>query len=297
VAYWVAVVARNAAKHLPSTINSLLEQTLRPSKIIVVDDGSTDATPDVIATFARKYPGLVKKVTLPDRGYDIRRVPSNINRAWSATRNVEEYFMISGDDCEYPPNYARFITSKMREDKKLVVASGRPSSGGQVSQEHVPSGSGRMVRCTFWRRVGGRYPIKAGWETWLLYKAAQEGFRVRLFEKIVYKHNRPRGVSHQFTYWGAAMWTIGYHPLYAIGRIARNAIKGNMKTMGPLNMLRGYVTACLGSNDPFLTPFEPALRRFVHDEQARAITSLVCSVPVIGSRKINKLVHNRHSPT
>jgi biofilm PGA synthesis N-glycosyltransferase PgaC len=297
VAYWVAVVARNAAKYLPSTINSLLEQTLRPSRIVVVDDGSTDATPDVITGFAQRYPGLVRRVVLPDRGYDIRRVPSNINRACSAAKSVEEYFMISGDDCEYPPNYAMFITSKMSEDNKLVVASGRPSSGGDVSQEHVPSGSGRMVSCSFWRRVGGGYPIKAGWETWLLYKAAQEGFRVNLFEKLVYKHIRPRGVSHQFTYWGAAMWTIGYHPLYAMGRIVRNAIKGDMKKMGPLKMLRGYVMACLGSDDVFLTPFEPELRRFVHNEQARAIGSLVRSVLAFASRKVNELVHNRHSPT
>ena len=297
MAYWVAVVARNAEKHLPSTINSLLGQTLRPREIIVVDDGSTDATAEVIAKFVQKYPGIVRNVTLPDRGYDIRRVPSNINRAWRSAKSEEEYFMISGDDCDYPPNYARFIASQMSDDMRIVVASGRPSSGGNVAQEHVPSGSGRLVRCSFWSKAGGQYPTKAGWETWLLYRAAQEGFGVRLFEKQVYKHIRPRGVSHQFTYWGAAMCTLGYHPLYAIGRIARNVIKGKMNRSGPLNMLRGYITACLGSDDEFLTRFEPELRRFVHDEQARTISRLVCSVLAVSSRKINELVHNRHSPT
>lgn len=43
--YWILVVAKNAAKHLTMTLDSLTAQTLRPERIVIVDDGSTDATP------------------------------------------------------------------------------------------------------------------------------------------------------------------------------------------------------------------------------------------------------------
>jgi hypothetical protein len=276
VAYWVAVVARNAEQHLASTINSLLEQTLKPARIVIVDDGST---PKILSRFSSDYPETIRTIALPDKGYDIRRVPSNINKAWTALRDLDaHYFMISGDDCKYPADYARLVISMMDSDEGLAVASGRPSSGGNSTREHVPSGSGRIVRASFWSAVGGQYPQKAGWETWLLYKASQKGLKVKLLESLVYEHARPRGVSHQFKYWGAAMWTLGYHPLYAIGRILRNVIRRGLSRFGPLNMAIGYLEACMGSDDPFLVPFEPPLRKFVHHAQARAISELVSTL-------------------
>jgi len=170
-------MARNASAHLESTINSLLKQTLQPLRIIVVDDGSTDSTSIILKNYAEQWSKIVKVISLPDKGYDIRRVPSNINLASQSAADTSiaaEYFMISGDDCSYPKDYAHDLISRMMSQRAVVVSSGRPRSGGSVSEEHSPSGSGRMIKCSFWKAVGGRYPIRAGWETWLLYKAQEE---------------------------------------------------------------------------------------------------------------------------
>ena len=276
--YWVAVVARNAASHLQRTLDSIVDQKLEPEGVVVVDDGSTDSTPDILRRYEREHRDTVEVVTKPDRGYDIRRVPSNINLAWK-TRNASsqeaDFFMVSGDDCFYPPNYTNSLISRMRSDPRIVVASGRPSSGGGFSREHSPSGSGRMITSLFWREVGGMYPAQAGWETWLLYKASMKGLRARLFDDLVFEHFQPRGAKHQFVYWGAAMATLGYHPLYALGRIAKNVLTTRVPPKGSVNMFRGYVGAKLGSDDPFVLPFEPGLRHFVRAEQAYSIAHLV----------------------
>lgn len=281
MSYWVAVVARNAAEHLPSTIESLVRQTLKPEQIIVVDDGSTDATPEILEHYTKEYPKFMSYVTLPNNGYDIRRVPRNINRAWK-TGEAEglrtEHFMISGDDCSYPPNYARGLVSRMKSDLKVVVASGRVSLRANLSREHVPSGSGRLIKCSFWRELGGEYPVKAGWETWLLYKALEKGLQVKLYDEIAFEHMRPRGTEHQFVYWGAAMGTLGYHPLYAIGRIAKNALVRLVAVKGSMNMLRGYLQARLRSDDSFISPFEPSLQQFVSREQVHRIARLAKSL-------------------
>jgi len=79
MSYWVAVVAKDAASHIRSTLTSLVDQDPRPGRLIVVDDGSKDATPEILSEFERKYPAIIHVVTLPDHGYDIRRVPANIN--------------------------------------------------------------------------------------------------------------------------------------------------------------------------------------------------------------------------
>jgi glycosyltransferase involved in cell wall biosynthesis len=281
VSYWVAVVTKDASDHLHPTLMSLLNQTLAPRRVIVVDDGSKDATPRILSEYERKRPSRVEVVSLPDRGYDIRRVPDNINRAWKAAcnRGLEtDYFMISGDDCIYPMEYARTVIARMVNESFTVVASGQPSSHGRLSKEHSPSGSGRMVKSSFWAEIGGSYPLKAGWETWLLYKAQEMGHRVELFRGVTFEHVRPRGAKHQLTYWGAAMHGLGYHPLYAIGRIGKNVATHATGVRGSVNMLRGYTQACLGSADPFISPFDTSLRQFVRHSQTRSIVRAASSV-------------------
>lgn len=174
MSYWVIVVARNANQHLPPTLDSLLRQTISPERVIVVDDGSTDGTGRIALNYKERY-NTINMLTLPNRGYDIRRVPSNINLAWK--QNAETglrtgFFMISGDDCSYPTSYAEALISRMQSNERLVVASGLPSSAGARTREHAVSGSGRMIKSSFWVDVGGQYPVRAGWETWLLYTAA-----------------------------------------------------------------------------------------------------------------------------
>jgi hypothetical protein len=280
VSYWVAVVAKDAAEHLQPTLGSLLTQTLPPKRVVVVDDGSKDTTPEILSNLTRRERSVVQAVTLPDRGYDIRRVPANINMAWDAAvgSSLEtDYFMISGDDCVYPSGYARTIIERMVREPLIAIASGQPSSGGRFSEEHSPSGSGRMVKSLFWRKVGG-YPLKAGWETWLLYKAQETGQRVELFSEVAFEHVRPRGAKHQLTYWGAAMHGLGYHPLYAMGRVGKNLATRATSIRGSVNMLRGYAQACLGSADPFISPYESSLRRFVRDSQVHNIVRAGSSV-------------------
>ena len=272
--YWVAVVARNAAQNILSTLTSLLRQTLPPIRIVVVNDGSSDKTSEILARASHENP-IIRVLTLPDRGYDIRRVPSNINLAIGLTSDLKTgYLMISGDDCTYPPDYVASLISRMSGSMKIAVASGRPSQLGVVSREHSPSGSGRVVRVSFMHDVGNKFPIRAGWEAWLLFKAEQMGLETKMFNEFVYAHVRPRGTGHQFTYWGAAMYTLGYHPLYAIGRVARALVKLT-SLKASIAFVKGYLTAAVGSSDPFVAPFEPSLRKFVSIRQRQEIARVV----------------------
>lgn len=286
--YAVIVVTRNGASTLKRTLDSILSQTMKPSYVCVVNDGSTDDTAKMLATYHSRNRSTFYVVNRPDRGYDIRRVPINLNCAHETLRVVNaeyEYHMVSGDDCVYPKEYAALLVSRMTSTPPVAVASGQPKSYGSISQEHSPSGSGRMLRSSFWNAIGGRYPPRAGWETWLLYEALKAGFRVRLYRDLMYEHLRPRGSTHQFTYWGAAMYALGYHPLYALGRIAKNLINRKVRLRGSVNMLIGYIQACLSSPDPFMSAFEQPVRDFVHKQQGRQIVSAVRSLSMILAKR------------
>jgi glycosyltransferase involved in cell wall biosynthesis len=274
--YAVIVPTRNGASTIKRTIDSILHQSLQAAQICVVDDGSTDETPNILNAFVNR--DAIRLVTRPDRGYDIRRVPANLNLAYSNLEGAFYYLMISGDDCVYPKDYVRLVVSRMVSDPEIVVASGRPRTGRSLLSEHFPSGSGRVVRHSFWLSVGGGYPQKVGWEAWLLYKALQEGLNAALYPDLIYEHLRPRGSLHQFAYWGSAMHALGYHPLYALGRMAKNLVRRQIQTAGSVTMLSGYLRAILGSSDPFISPLEKPLRGFVHAWQANRIRQLVITL-------------------
>jgi glycosyltransferase involved in cell wall biosynthesis len=273
-------VARNAITYVSRTLDSLLLQSFSPQRIIVVDDGSEDGTQRILNQYRRRYPRALEVLTLPDRGYDIRRVQHNINLAWAeASRsNIKtDFFMITGDDCSYPHNYAEVLVSRMSVDAKIAIASGRVSGHLRDSSDQLPSGSGRMIKCGFWKEIGGMYPIRAGGETWLVYKAMELGLKACVFEDLAFEHRRPLGSEHQFADWGASMYNLGYHPLFVIGRLAKNLLERNVGVEGSVNMIRGYMQGALGSSDFYFGRFEDSLRKFIGGEQQKRIARAIAS--------------------
>ncbi|MGC2440022.1 MAG: glycosyltransferase family A protein, partial [Nitrososphaeraceae archaeon] len=74
------MTCRNSESEIEKAINSLLKQTIKPRYIIVVDDGSTDNTPNILNRLKSKNDNIYV-ITNPDLGYDIGRVVRNWNSA------------------------------------------------------------------------------------------------------------------------------------------------------------------------------------------------------------------------
>jgi glycosyltransferase involved in cell wall biosynthesis len=64
----IVIPARDAAPWLPATLDSALAQTHPAREILVVDDGSTDGTPAVLARYASLHPGRLQLHRLPGSG-------------------------------------------------------------------------------------------------------------------------------------------------------------------------------------------------------------------------------------
>jgi glycosyltransferase involved in cell wall biosynthesis len=96
--YAVILPTRNGASTIKQTLDSILRQSLHAAQICVVDDGSTDGTSNMLKAFVEQ--DAIKVVTLPDQGYDIRRVPFNLNVAYSNLNAAFDYLHISDRLCE-----------------------------------------------------------------------------------------------------------------------------------------------------------------------------------------------------
>jgi glycosyltransferase involved in cell wall biosynthesis len=245
--YWVCIVTRDGQDTIGPTIDSITEQSLPPKFIVVVNDGSTDDTERMVRARSGKFKPILV-VNTDSKTRDIRRVPRLLNKGLQVSETLQktEYMMVSGDDNELTVDYAKKMVERMDFDRKIAIASGDwLSSKGRENQ--MPHGGGRFVRMEFMEEVGMRYPVAYGWETWLLYKALQIGYAVKLYHDLRYRHLRPFRPGNLFN-WGRAMYSLGFPTYYVFLRFLINLFwssRGTQSMRSSVTMIVGYLQAKL----------------------------------------------------
>jgi glycosyltransferase involved in cell wall biosynthesis len=236
------VTCRNSENEIESAINSLLRQTIKPRYIIVVDDGSTDNTHDILEGLKLKNDNI-HVITNPDLGYNIGRVVKNWNNAINLARDlnleVTDYHMISTDDTHYEQLYAEKIMHDMDSDNRIAVSSGNYDNNSYAT----PHGAGRFVRNSFFNNVLGRYPEKMGYESVILQMSLYHGFKNVVNNDARFSHTRQLGANHHFYEFGASMRTLGYHPVFVLGRFMQCFLTGRpIGRIGAIRMLYYYLS-------------------------------------------------------
>ena len=86
--YSVIVTCRNSEKNIQIDLKSLIEQSIKPEYIIVVDDGSTDNTSKILKDIQSQNKNFYI-ITNPDMGYNIGRVVNNWNKALETGKKIK----------------------------------------------------------------------------------------------------------------------------------------------------------------------------------------------------------------
>jgi len=231
----VVLCARNEGDHLSQVLGSISAQTYPISEIIVVDDGSTDAT----AVIAREFGAKI--ISLPYHKENIAGTPElakRFNKGFEQLRNPD-YVMIIGADDVFPSDYVEKLVTRMRNNPKLVIASGQIK--GQPTAESSSRGSGRLIEINFFKKASNvRYPVLWCWEDYLLYKALSMGLETRGFSDIKFislrgqvKRSRKKAYGD-----GRSMYALGYSTLYVMGRIGRLFLISPKQS---INTLSGWI--------------------------------------------------------
>jgi glycosyltransferase involved in cell wall biosynthesis len=241
----VIVTCRNSENNIDEALLSLKAQTIPPSYVIVVDDGSKDRTADKLRKLQSDWHSL-HVITNPDLGYNIARVVSNWNKAIKYAKDhnlpTTDYHMISTDDTVYAQDYAEKVMRHMddpNEKSKVAIASGNYED----KQTVAPHGAGRFVRNEFFDKYHCLYPEKMGYESLVLYSATRHGYTFQVFNDAKFEHTRPLGKNHHFYEFGASMRTLGYHPLFVLGRFLLYFASGKPTgRLGAIYMLYYYLS-------------------------------------------------------
>ena len=258
IAVAMVIIARNEEKFIAKAIESVERQTLRPYRTILVNDGSTDSTADVVSGF-----DWVERVDMPKHESYLARkeLACTVNAGLEMLHGDAEcrYVCLGSADILYPENYLHVIIPRMVKDPTLAVTSG--VIRGEFSTE--PRGAGRVVQCEFWRKTGLKYPTNYGYEGYLLFKAASMGYRNSIYGDLIMDTQRRTG-SHfepaRYKYYGMAMRALGYRPVYALGKVAAFSTRN---PAGAMHMLKGYYAKNVDL-------YEEDVRKYVAKTQAEA---------------------------
>lgn len=264
------IPARNEENFIDKTLAALFDQHTRPGKVIVVNDGSTDRTADVASAAGAEV------VDMPDRGYNVQGMPvlaGVINRGLQRLQargygNADDYVLILGADHILPPNYITAVLDAMAADRKLALCSGVIAGERSI----VPRGSGRVVKADFWQSVGFCYPENYGFETYLVLKAQQQGYSVKVLKDLVTRTLRKTGRNYKksvYVSYGKSLKALGYSRLYSAARIGLISIK-NPK--GGFYMFKGYLSDDVQTYDPELRSFLSSIQ---HKRIKRYVTNPV----------------------
>jgi poly-beta-1,6-N-acetyl-D-glucosamine synthase len=230
--YVLVTPARNEAEFIESTIQSVIGQTLLPLKWVIVSDGSTDGTEEIVARYMVSHP-WIELVRMPDRSE--RHFAGKVhafNAGYERVKGLKADVVTNLDaDVSFDGNYCQFLLEKFAENPKLGVAGTAFREGGLsynyefVGLEHV-SGMCQMFRSECFEAINGYSAVKSGGiDLIAVLSARAKGWETRTFVEKLFVHHRIQGgalhsgLRGRFNT-GRKDYLIGNHPLWEIFRSA-----------------------------------------------------------------------------
>lgn len=274
---------RDEETYLARTLESVMSQSVPPAAWVVVDDGSTDRTGEILERYCQKIPYL-KIVGRGDRGF--RKVGGGVVDAFDeglANLDIEafDYLCKLDMDLDLPPTYFEGLMRRMEADSLLGTCSGKPFFTESESGRRVPEvcgdemsvGMTKFYRVACFRDVGG-FVNEVGWDIIDCHKCRMLGWRARAFDDpdLAFHHLRPMGSSYKSIWHGRVrhgygQYYLGTHPLFFLATFVYRLNKPPA-VIGAIAMLWGYLTAALRGRPR--CP-DTKLRRFIRRYQLCAL--------------------------
>ena len=295
LSYVLITPARDEDEFIEKTIQSVISQTVLPIKWIVVSDGSTDRTDEIVNkyTAANIWIELIRMPVHRDRHFAAK--VQAFNAGYERVKSVK-YDIIGNLDADisFEKDYFEFLLEKFAKISELGVAGTPFIEDGYSSitdsfegEKHVPGGC-QMFRRQCFEDIGGYIPNKAGGIDWIAVTTARmKGWQTQSFPEKLFYHQRSLGtgesnkIKSNFNY-GRKDYYLGNHPLWETIRIIYRFTK-RPYLLGGLIIFWGYLWALLTRIE---RPISKDLMKFHREEEMRKLKAILWSV--FRLKKINK---------
>jgi glycosyltransferase involved in cell wall biosynthesis len=285
--YVLITPARNEAAYIGETLRSVVKQTCLPERWVIVDDGSTDSTAQLVEEYTHKYPWieLVRRTQRRDRSFSRKVDAFNTGLERVSSRQFEVIGNLDAD-LSFDPEYLEFLMNKFAEDPKLGVAGtpfledGYDSARDSFEGENHVAGGCQLFRRQCFEEIGGYIGNPAGGIDWIAVTTARmKGWKTCSFPQKRFHHYRSlgtaeRGVLASLFSYGEKDYYLGGSPVWEIFRVVYRMAKQPV-VVGGLSLLCGY---CWAAFRRIKRPVSPALMRFHRREQMTKLGAIFRSL-------------------
>jgi poly-beta-1,6-N-acetyl-D-glucosamine synthase len=272
--YALITPARDEEDNLRRLAASLLAQTVQPLAWVVVDDGSTDRTAEVVLELALAHDWVSLVSASPDDGALVEgrlsgRDVAAFNAGLAALPSTPDIVLKLDADVSLLPDFFKNLLDEFAKDPQLGIAGGacfELEDGGWrerwVTGDHV-RGATRAYR---WECLQDVQPLepRLGWDGIDEVRATLLGWRTRSIRSLPFFHYRRMGerdgLRRSFRDQGATAHYMGYRPTYLVVR----ALFGMRRTPAAAAMVAGYFRAAW-SREPALA--DAAVRAHIRKKQ------------------------------
>jgi glycosyltransferase involved in cell wall biosynthesis len=252
--YVLITPARNEAAFIEQTILSVVHQTVLPLRWVIVSDGSTDGTDEIVRKYASEHP-WIELVRMPERKE--RHFAGKVyafNSGYARVKELEFDIVANLDaDISFGPDHFEFLLAKFAADQHLGVAGTPFSEAGATydyrftSKEHV-SGACQLFRRGCFDSIGGYTPLKVGGiDLVAVTTARMKRWNTQTFpDKICHHHKMTQSGKnfsvkatfksgfHDYLMGSHAMWQV-FRSIYQMGR--------SPLVLGGAALMSGYLWA------------------------------------------------------
>ena len=274
--YVLVTAAYNEERHIGDTLRSVANQVRPPERWVIVSDGSTDGTDEIVRAWAEHNAFIDFLRVEKSEKHDFAAKVHALRRGFEQLTDVDYDFIgILDADLSFGPDYFARLLEHFANDRRLGVAGGdirQLVDGGivpRVKDLNSVAGAVQFMRRECFEQAGGLPALKYGGEDAALEIAARmHGWRTRTFPELAVVHFGLVGagaggaLKARFK-WGRMNFSLGYHPLFQVARSAYRVLE-RPYVIGSLAELAGFV---VGRSQDLTPSIEPDVVHYLRAEQ------------------------------
>jgi biofilm PGA synthesis N-glycosyltransferase PgaC len=283
--YIIVTPVKDEERYVARTLQSVTEQTVRPLCWVLVDDGSTDRTPDIIRAYLDNFE-WISYIRIERTAQ--RLLGSAEIRAFSigyeSVRHLEHEYVVKLDaDLALPADYFEQMLCRFRDNASLGIASGLYLEEKKGSWSPVPlpqyhaAGAAKMVRVACFHAIGG-FPLLPGWDTVDEIKALTRGWETGHFPDVQFYHLKSEGSAsgslRTSFFHGEIYYVCGGSALFFLGKLLHRMMADKPLLLAGALLLFGYLYAVLTRRPKLVSLHEETYyKRLLNRRIAEQLTS------------------------
>ena len=286
--YVLITAAHNEASLIAKTLDSMAAQTVLPERWVIIDDGSTDKTAEIVQEYTKRYPWieLIQRPQRPNRSFAAKAEAVGLGLEHLDSVQFDVVVNLDGD-VSFEPSYMEFLMKRFSEDPDLAVAGtpfveddGYDSAKDSFEGENYVAGPCQLFRYKCFKDIGGYVPHAAGGIDWIAVMTARmKGWKVQSFPDKRFHHHRSLGTAGRSSFaanfsYGEKDYYFGGHPVWELFRVAYRMTK-RPYLIGSIVLGLGYFWAFLRQME---RPVSDELMRFHRREQMLKLKIILKSI-------------------